>query len=190
MPRRLSFRAQSQAQRGATMLVVLILMSVMLLGGLALARVSEVGALASGNVASRDAAMQASEAGLSAAFTAVRGLADENTSVSGWYWNTIQAVDSAGAPSTVNWDSAPSQTVGRFTVRYVAERMCNVATVTDPMRQCLVRMVPQRNSAIQPNETPEPPNSKQFRITVRVTETAGGTGKGTDTLIQSLVTKG
>ena len=42
-------------QRGMTMLVVLVLLSVMLLGGLALARITETSTLASGNAAFREA---------------------------------------------------------------------------------------------------------------------------------------
>ena len=57
-----------RGQRGVTMLVVLVLLSVMLLGGMALARLTEVGTLASGNTAFREAAVQASEVGLNTVF--------------------------------------------------------------------------------------------------------------------------
>ncbi len=81
--------------------------------------------------------------------------------------------------------SAPSITVGALTVRYVAERACTVTPVTNPLRQCLVKQVPQPGSHVAGQEQLDPPNSKQFRITVMVTGP-----KGTQTWVQSLVTKG
>ena len=60
-----------RADRGMTMLVVLVLMTVTLLGGLALARMTEIGTLASGNAAFREASLQASEVGANTAFAAV-----------------------------------------------------------------------------------------------------------------------
>jgi type IV pilus assembly protein PilX len=190
MLRQTTTLARLGAQRGVTMLVVLILMTVMLLGGLALARVSEVGALAFGNVASRDSAMQASEVGVSVAFTALKALANDDNDVAGWYWSTYQATDLMGLPTTANWAAAPTQAVGRYTVGYVAERMCNTTPVTDQLHQCLVRMVPQMASHVAGSEPPDPPSAKQFRVTVRATETAGATGKGAQSMVQSLVTKG
>ena len=71
-------------QRGVTMLVVLVLLSVMLLGGLARARMTEVGALASGNSAYREASLQASEVGLNTAYEAVKALSNEETQAGAW----------------------------------------------------------------------------------------------------------
>jgi type IV pilus assembly protein PilX len=56
--------------------------------------------------------------------------------------------------------------------------------VSDPLRQCLVKQVPQIESATD-REKPDPPTARQFRITVRVTGP-----KDTLTWVQSLVTKG
>ena len=56
--------------------------------------------------------------------------------------------------------------------------------VLEPMRQCLVRQVPQIESATD-REKPDPPTARQYRITVRV---AGP--KDTRAWIQALVTKG
>ena len=173
-----------RSQQGVTMLVVLVLLSVMLLGGLALARLTEIGTLASGNSAYREASLQASEVGLNTAYARVRAITDENTNLTGWYWSTIQAADANGIP-TVTWASAPEVVVGNYSVRYVAERMCNTAPLTDTLRQCLVRQVPQIESNRVDREAVDPPNSRQFRLTVRVTGP-----KNTETWIQSLVTKG
>ena len=166
------------------MLVVLVLMSVMLLGALALARLAEVGTLASGNMAYHEAAMQASEVGVNTAFAAVKAIAAENTSVAGWYSSTEVGKDANGLPN-VDWTAAPQITVGTMTVRYVAERACTSAAPTYPLRECLVKQIPQPKSRVAGAEELDPPNSKQYRITVRVTDQ-----KGTQTFVQSLVTKG
>lgn len=184
MPRTAIRRALRRAERGVTMIVVLALMSVMLLAGLAFARMAEIGVLASGNAAYREASLQASQVGLNTAFAAVRAITDEETAAGNWYWPTIQAADSDGVPN-VTWNSAPSVTVGPYTVRYVAERMCTVATVSNSLRECLVKQIPQIGSDNEGVEALDPPNSRQFRITVRVSGP-----KDTQTFVQSLVTKG
>jgi type IV pilus assembly protein PilX len=182
--------AACRAQRGVTMLVVLVLLSVMLLGGLALARLTEIGTLASGNSAYHEAAMQASEIGLNTAFLAVRNLADENAVVASWYSPIALAKDAtSGLPTGVDWSAAPQISVGVMTVRYVAERACTAAVLTDPLRQCLVKQSNPKDEAFESRdasrEKPAPPNSRQFRITVQVTGP-----KGTRTWVQSLVTRG
>jgi Tfp pilus assembly protein PilX len=173
-------------QRGVTMLVVLVLLSVMLLGGLAFAKLTEVGTLASGNTAFREASLQASEVGLNTVYARVRDeIADENTAVAGWYWPTAQVTDPAGIPQ-VDFDAAPSVTVGAYTLHYVAERLCSVAAVATPLRECLVKQEPQETaSRAGGKEALDPPNSTQYRVTIRVTGP-----KDTQTWVQSLVTKG
>jgi hypothetical protein len=170
-----------------TILVVLVLLSVMLLGGLALARLTEIGTLASGNAAYHEASVQASDIGINTAYAAVQALTDENAAITSWYSPTALAKDSNGLPLGVAWDSAPSITVGTLTVQYVAERACTVTPVTDPLRQCLVKQDPHPppSSRVFGAQQLDPPNSRQFRITVMVTGP-----KGTQTWVQSLVTKG
>lgn len=167
------------------MLIVLMMLSVMLLGGLALSRLTEIGVLASGNASYHEAAMQASEIGLNTAYAAVKSITNEDVAISGWYWPTAQAKDSNGLPGP-DWSSAPSVTVGPMTVSYVAERACNTTPVTNAPRQCLIKQDPQPpQGRTQGEEQLDPMNSRQFRITVRVTGP-----KGSLTWVQSLVTKG
>lgn len=174
-----------QPRRGVTMLMVLLLLSVMLIGGLALARITEIGTLATGNNAYRDASLQASELGLNTAYAAVRALPNENANAGTWYWATIQPAEAATGLPIVNWNNAPEVVAGNYNVRYVVERMCDTAVITDTLRQCLVRHAPQIDSSKFGQEPLDPPNSRQFRITVRVTGP-----KDTQTWVQSLVTKG
>lgn len=171
-------------QQGVTMVVVLVLLTVMLLGGMALARMTEVGTLASGNAAFREASIQASEIGVNTAFAAVQGLTNENVNNGNWYFATTQPQDANGVP-TVNFDLAPEVVVGAYRVRYVVDRICEgVMPVMEPLRQCLVRQVPQIESATE-KEKPDPPTARQFRITVRVMGP-----KDTQAWVQALITKG
>lgn len=173
-------------QQGVTMLVVMVLLGVMLLGALALARMTEVSTLAAGNSTFRDTALQASDIGLNTAFAQVRAIptATENDNVAGWYWAQTQAQDANGLP-LVSWDDTPEIVVGAYSVRYVAERVCTLSAVTDPLRECLVKQVKVNGSNIDSDDKLDPPNSKQFRVTVRVTGP-----KDTTTFTQSLLTKG
>jgi Tfp pilus assembly protein PilX len=173
-------------QRGVTMLVVLVLLSVMLLGGLALARLTDVGTLASGNTAFREASLQASEVGLNTAFARIRDdLDDEDANQAGWYWASMQATDANGVP-TVGFGAAPEIAVGPYTVRYIVERLCNTDAVTDALRQCVVKAEHDRTASRQAGtEALDPPNSRQFRVTVEVTGP-----KDTRTWVQSMMTKG
>ena len=179
---------RARHQRGMTMLMVLVLMTVMLLGGMALARITEIGTLAAGNSAYREASLQATEVGLNTAFAEVRALVNEEVSAGNWYWPTMQAADAKGIPA-VNWDEAPELTVGpndSYRVRYVVERMCNSTPVTNSLVQCLVKESPSKYTSAKPKgDELESPNSHQFRITVRVIGP-----KETETWIQSLATKG
>ena len=177
-------RRTVRAQRGVTMIVVLVLLSVMLLGGMALARMTEVGTLASGNAAFREASLQASEVGVNTAFAAIRALGDENTNNGNWYFATTQAQDANGVPS-VSFDAAPAVVVGAYSATYVVDRVCTGAMpVTEPLRQCLVKQVPQIESSTD-REKPDPPTARQFRITVRVIGP-----KDTRAWVQALITKG
>ena len=173
-------------QRGVTILVVVVLLAVMLLGALALARMTEAGTLAAGNSTSRETSLQASEIGLNLAFAAVQALTmtSENTNLSPWYWANVQPQDANGLP-LLDFNAAPQTQIGAYAISYVVERVCSVAVVTEPMRECLVKSERVPSSAVENNETLDPPNSRQYRATVRVTGP-----KGTTVFIQSLLTKG
>lgn len=173
-------------QRGATMLVVMVLMTVMLLGAIGMARHVEVGTVAAGNSAFRDVSLQVSEVGLNTAFRAVRDMpfAGEDLDAAAWYWATPRTEDAVGLPD-VNWNAAPEVVVDAYRVRYVVERMCQATPVTDALRECLVRQVQVLGSARAEEEALDPPNSRQYRVTVRVTGP-----RGTTVFTQALVTKG
>ncbi len=177
---------QSRArQSGVTMVVTLVLLIVMLLGGMAMARMTEIGTLAAGNTAYREGAVHASEVGINTAFQQVRALTNEEVDAGNWYRALALAQDTNGLPA-VTWADAPALTVGNYTVRYVVERVCQgVLPITDPVRQCLNRTTAQIESRDLTREPPDPPSAKQFRVTVRVTGP-----KESQTFVQALVTRG
>lgn len=183
-------KSKADSQRGVSMLVVLVLLTVMLLGGLTFARMTEVNTLAGGNAAFRAAAVQASDVGLDQAFASVRAITNPETAVANWYFPTIQAdANNDGIPDTAVFDQAQAVAVGQYTVSYVVERMCDTATVTDPSRQCLVKRIAPasegRASRAEDRETLDPPSATQYRVTMRVTGP-----KSTQTFVQTLITKG
>lgn len=176
--------ATRRQQQGSSLILVLALLTVMLMGGMALARMTEIGTLAAGNSAQRNAAVQASEVGVNSGFAALQGLASEELNSGNWYYASSQAQDSKGIP-TVSFDTAPETVVGPYSVRYIVERVCiGALPVVDPLRQCLVRQVQMPESAAG-GERIEPPMARQFRITVRVTGP-----KNALVWVQSLATKG
>lgn len=180
-----------RAQSGLSIVVVLLLLSVMVVGAMSLARMSEIGTLAAGNMANKEASLLASEEGLTRAFNAVNSLNDAAASADagGWYYATQQPVNPANGLPRVNFTAAPSFKVdNRYTVRYVVDRMCSTNNVppAEVLRFCLVRHANYQNgNKVTDDPKPPPPAAVQYRVTVRVTDP-----KGSQTWVQSLVTRG
>lgn len=180
--------APRASQRGMTMLVILILMTVMLLGALGLARITEGSTLVSGNVATKEASLQAAEIGWNTAYAQVKALTDDSRDSGGWYWATMQPTDAAsGLPTTIDFDATPRVPggVGRYTVNYAVDRLCTQAVVTASGRECLVKQADVMEGRDADTPDYQPKSARQYRITVRVTDE-----RGTQTWTQSLVTKG
>lgn len=156
-------------QKGASLLVVLVLLSVMLLGIGSLAKMGETATLVAGNVAQNEAALSASEIGVSEAYAALDALADPQSNVSSWYFATKLSDDAAGLPTGFNWADMEKRTVGSFTVRYLVERLCTVTPVTDYNEQCSLKKAFAANSAKTGVEELESTAGIQYRITVNVT---------------------
>lgn len=183
-----------RAQRGMTMIVVLVLMAAMLLGGLAMAKITESGLMVSGNLSIKERAIQASEVGVNTAFRQIQALSSEDTDAGNWYFASMRNLSPDGLPANVDWDKVPSLDVGTantasgFKVQYVVERLCSVATVTDAESQCLLKQVDDKqnpSSAKAGVEALDPPSGKQYRVTVRVSG-----DRNTLTVVQTLVTRG
>jgi type IV pilus assembly protein PilX len=165
--------------------VVIVILTVMLLGAVLMLRVSSTDVLLAGNIAREEAAAQASDVGIGAAFEELKVLPPsvEDTGNGGWYFETRLPDDDEGLPQGVDWENAArSLSVGQYTVKYVIDRQCSSAPVSDETNQCLLRenKLDIRDAS---GETLVPPALRTYRTTVRVTGP-----KNTVTWVQALLT--
>jgi Tfp pilus assembly protein PilX len=170
-----------QSQRGASLIVVLVLLSVLLLGVVSLARMSDASTLMAGNIASKGKAMAASEVGLAEAAAALSALTTPDVADATWYSPTKLVDDTVGLPTGINWSTIKSSTVGGYTVRYFVERMCSVSPVTALNTQCSVKKAYVEGSSKAGGEALESTPAIEYRATVSV---AGP--KDTATFVQVL----
>lgn len=111
-------------QQGASLIVVLVLLTVLLFGVVSLARMGDAATLMAGSTASQSAALAASEVGLAEAAAALDTLADPETEEVEWYSPVKLTDDAAGLPDGLAWAIKRSKVVGQYTVRYQVERLC------------------------------------------------------------------
>ena len=130
----LSFRPRSH-QRGVVLIIALLVMVVTILAAVALVRTVDVATLVSGNLAYRQAAVQAADSGVEAARAYLMGLpvADLNADIVPAYFSTwaggIAPPIKGFNPAAFAWTDADSTAVTDVPdtstqVRYVVHRMC------------------------------------------------------------------
>jgi hypothetical protein len=141
------FRA---SQRGIALIMAMIALVAISLAAMALMRSVDTGNQIAGNVAFRQASSQAIDIGLEAAYTYLTGLseADLDSNRPGGcgnhctYYATTQLVDDFDMPAAIDWAQVATVSTtglaidGAYTIRFVIERLCSVATVTDRPAQC------------------------------------------------------
>lgn len=189
-------RPDIRSQRGLTMLMVMLLMTAMLMGALAFARVTEVGTLVSNNLAHKDSSFHAAEVGRGVAFAQLQALATAgglDNSTGGWYWASRQPTNpDTGIPTSINFTATPqvAGNVGRFTVTYAVERLCETTGLIESSEfSCVVLNKPDDNEMadmVDKSYDAKPymkVAARQYRITVLVTD-----ARATQTWTQSLVT--
>lgn len=134
-------------QRGVVLMIALIALIALTLSGIALMRSLDTGNVIAGNLAFREAALQATDIGVEAAFIALPTLLSaKDTNVANQYYATMQSVDSRGIPSGITWSSVPCRdnsnatvtcSAQTYQVKYVIDRMCEgPAPVTDIQGKC------------------------------------------------------
>lgn len=156
-------------ERGAALLVTLVVMALMALGLLSFSRSADTANLIAGNTAFRQAATQAAEIGIEQAADYIENLANPDHTVPYVYYAARLARDADDLP-LVAWDSIASQQVGAYRVQQVLERMCDATPVIDPMTQCTGRTAPQQNSQKANTQgPPQLPPAIYYQVTVRVT---------------------
>jgi hypothetical protein len=131
--------------------------------------------LIAGNIASKDAALNAAEVGVTAAYNRIKNLSSATASVddSTWYSSTYSKENdtAAGLPSGINWSGTTlnSTRVGVFNVSYYVERFCSVSAVTDINNQCSIKVGYAGSGSSANSEALQSTPGTQYRITVNVT---------------------
>lgn len=167
-------------QRGASLIMVLVVLTMLLLGAGTLARQTSNSTLLTGNVASKEAARQAADIGVGEAFARLQTLGNLEANDGGWYRATSLGTD---VPAENLWPAAAVVQAGPYEVRYIVERLCQgPLPVADAPSQCFVRQLPSEGSAKVGAEKLQAVPSLQYKISVRVQGV-----KNTQTLVQTLV---
>lgn len=169
--------------------IALIVLVTMTLAGLALIRSVDTSNVIAGNLAFRQGAVQASDAGVEAVVAALPGIlsASQDTDIPNKYYATMRKLDTNNKKiplqnepndpnnQPINWDSAPSAVVkdpigggDLYKAYYVIERMCSVTPVTDPATQCVADAAKDDGSHKPPGPRIKSPPGVYYRVTLRV----------------------
>lgn len=138
-----------RSQRGVSLVIALIALVALTVAGLALIRATDTSNVISGNLAFREATVQATDVGVESAITALGTIATTSPDANypaGCaagacnYYPTIQnPVNAAGVPTVIDWTAVPSTTLdSSYAVQYVIDRLCDGPTpVTDVAGKCM-----------------------------------------------------
>ncbi|GGP22907.1 pilus assembly PilX family protein [Silvimonas iriomotensis] len=165
-------------QTGASLLLGLIVLVVLLIATVALMRSSDTANLIAGNVAFKQAATQLAELGVNDAKGVLGSMTTPDTNVapssstSYAYYALQQTTDSAGLPS-VTWSNMSTVTNGLYQYQYVIERMCTGTTpVSDFVTYCSVSQQSQAGLPVNNNSNAanyQVSTAVFYRVTVHVT---------------------
>lgn len=147
-------------QKGMVLFIALIVLVAMTLAGIALVRSVDTANVIAGNLAFKQATLQAGDLGVEAAVTALPTIiagsldtdltpAASSTNPNYWYYATRRETDAygvptqkqygaAGAAAAIDWSQVPIvQTISGNTVQIVIDRLCRGPTpVTDLLASC------------------------------------------------------
>lgn len=149
MKKAFTFSAMARRiQQGVSLIIALIALIAMTLAGLALIRAVDTSNVISGNLAFRQATLQATDVGTETALTTLGTILTTSLDAnypSGCasgacnYYPTKQAVNAAGIPIVIDWTLVPATTVdASYAVQYVIDRLCDGPTpVTDITTKCM-----------------------------------------------------
>ena len=123
-------------ENGTVLLLTLIVMSILIVGCLALATSTQTATIIAGNIAFKDAASAAGDIGIDLASTALLSINPE-VAVPNQYYPTQQPVDSNGIPTTVDWSVIPTTTFQNYNVQFVIDRLCaGTVPIANITNQC------------------------------------------------------
>ncbi len=159
-----------KSQRGFSLFMALVALVAMSLTAMALMRSVDTGNVIAGNVAFKQTSSQVLDVGLESAFTYLTTtltVADLSTNqptgctTNCNYYAIKQAVDLHDMPSAIAWSGvAPVDTSampsinGVYTIKYVVERLCTVATVSDPSTECYLTPLPDKCRGVSASSSP------------------------------------
>ncbi|MEC5399774.1 hypothetical protein [Uliginosibacterium sp. H1] len=167
----------SRGPRGFALLTVLILLTIMLLAGMALFRSADTAGLIAGNAAIKQAASQAGNVGLVVAQTRV----DTGSPSGAGYSPTALTLDEYGIPPSTppngaTWSASTSAENG-YSYTYLIEKLCS-GTGTGAVCARAVIGGGSGNTSIEVNDQSPTPLSAfidMYRITVQITAPRGTT---------------
>lgn len=203
---RFPFGSVRRGQRGVVLFIALIVLVAMTLAGVALVRSVDTGTVIAGNFAFKQAALQATNAGIEAAFDYLPDVLatskEKEINVDGAsadaakpyvYFPLMQRVDAQGVPlkadgSPLDWASFPVLpiNVAGNDVRVVIERMCSGdkgVAVTDIAGQCMTEKPVESGSKKAGGVKFTAAQRVHYRVTVRVDGP-----KNTTSLAQAFIT--
>lgn len=123
-------------QQGSTIVMVLTVMIGLLFSSMVLFKSTDITALIAGNIATKTVSSTMGDIGARSAVTALNGITNLETPTA-TYYPTQQPLDSDGLPTTVEWDSVPSQVIQGYNIQYVIERLCSgTLPIANPDTQC------------------------------------------------------
>lgn len=112
-------------QKGSTLIIVLLLLVLMTLMAFALMRSTETATLISGNIASKQAAVQAGDVALVAAEKVLKDLVDNGTEPTKGYSSTVNANITAKNFSDVTAWSDPATLENGTSYKYVIDKLAD-----------------------------------------------------------------
>jgi type IV pilus assembly protein PilX len=174
-------------QRGAILLITLVVLVVLLMTGLALYRSTQVVTDVAGNMAFKQAALPIANIAIEQAVATINGISNFNTSIANQYYPIQLSNDADGLPKTISWGTIPSTHVNAgqqsgFAFQSIIDRLCiGPLPVTNPGIQCAVGQTI-TNSSYKVNSPFYASGMIYYRVTVRVTGP-----KNTLTFVQAII---
>lgn len=178
--------AARRAQQGVILIITLIAMVALALGCVALLRGVDSGNLIAGNMAFRQATMQAADIGVDSAFNALPNIISTSldSNIANQYFAVRQTTDSAGIPTTVTWSSVPCRNPNgdgtsvtcsdqAYQIKYIIDRLCDgTLPITDVLGKCYTDTTESSNTSGSKKANAavfSKAGAIYYRITVQVT---------------------
>jgi Tfp pilus assembly protein PilX len=177
-------------QRGVVLIIALIVLVALMLASVSLVRSVDTANVVAGNLAFKQASVQAADFGIETAVTALPNIVatsldtDKVTPNSGtyWYYATRRAedvngvptrlgVDGTGTAAPIDWNQVPvADTRAGNTIRVVIDRLCVGPTpVLDPVVSCFHEASSEGASQSINKQVFTSVTMVYYRVTVRVT---------------------